>query len=41
VSTMRSALLMRSASVLPGTCGAGSGFIQALSFHLCIFASLF
>jgi hypothetical protein len=29
VSTMLSALLMRSASVFPGTCGAGSGFIAA------------
>lgn len=45
VRTMRRALLIRSASVLPGTCGAGSGFIpfpipsqasySALSDSLC------
>jgi hypothetical protein len=32
VSTMLSALLIRSASVLPGTSGAGAGFISIYPF---------
>jgi hypothetical protein len=39
VSTMLSALLIRSASVLPGTFGAGCGFIQVLAFRLCTVVS--